>query len=48
VIARGSTRLHGRGEGVEIGRFTEADLPALAGLYKQFWGENACLEKMWA
>jgi len=31
---------------VEIGRLTEADLPALAGLYKQFWGEDYCLEKM--
>jgi len=31
---------------VEIGRLTAADLPALAGLYKQFWGEESCLEKM--
>jgi len=33
---------------VETGRLTEADLPALAGLYKQFWGEDSCLEKMQA
>ena len=39
-------RGHWRGEGVEIGRLAEADLPGLAGLYKQFWGEDSCLEKM--
>ena len=39
---------HWRGKGVETGRLTEADLPALAGLYKQFWGEDSCLEKMQA
>jgi len=39
-------RGHWRGEGVEIGRLTEADLPALAGLYKLFWGEDSCLDRM--
>jgi ribosomal protein S18 acetylase RimI-like enzyme len=39
-------RGHWRGKGVEIGRLTETDLPALAGLYKQFWGEDSCLDKM--
>jgi len=33
---------------VEIGRLTETDLSALARLYKQFWGEDSCLEKMQA
>ena len=33
---------------MEILRLAEADLPALAGLYKQFWGEDSCLEKMQA
>jgi ribosomal protein S18 acetylase RimI-like enzyme len=28
------------------GRLTEGDLQALAGLYKQFWGEESSLEKM--
>ena len=31
---------------MEIGRLTEGDLTALAGLYKQFWGEDSCLERM--
>jgi len=31
---------------VEILRLAEDDLAALAGLYKQFWGEDSCLEKM--
>ncbi len=31
---------------MEIGRLTENDLPALAELYKQFWGEDSCLERM--
>lgn len=33
---------------MEIGKLTEDDLAALAGLYKQFWGEDSCLEKMQA
>ena len=33
---------------MEIGRLTENDLPALAALYQQFWGEESCLEKMQA
>ena len=33
---------------MEIGRLTEADLPALAGLYKQFWDEESCLKRMQA
>ena len=28
------------------GRLTEGDLEALAGLYKQFWGDESSLEKM--
>lgn len=31
---------------MEIGRLTEHDLAALAGLYQQFWGDDSCLEKM--
>jgi GNAT superfamily N-acetyltransferase len=31
---------------MKIGRLTEADLLALAGLYRQFWGEESCPEKM--
>ena len=31
---------------MEIGRLTENDLPALAELYRQFWGEGSCLERM--
>ena len=31
---------------MEILRLAEDDLAALAGLYKQFWGEDSCLEKM--
>ena len=33
---------------MEINELTEDDLAALAGLYKQFWGEESCLEKMQA
>lgn len=33
---------------MEIGRLTENDMPALAELYRQFWGEESCLEKMQA
>lgn len=31
---------------MEIGELTESDLEALAGLYKQFWGEDSSPEKM--
>ena len=31
---------------MEIAKLTENDLEALAGLYKQFWGEESSLEKM--
>ena len=31
---------------VKIGRLTATDLEALAGLYRQFWGEDFSLEKM--
>jgi GNAT superfamily N-acetyltransferase len=31
---------------MEIERLTETDLPILAELYKQFWGEESSLEKM--
>ena len=31
---------------MEIGRLTDDDLAALAGLYKQFWGQDSCLERM--
>jgi ribosomal protein S18 acetylase RimI-like enzyme len=31
---------------MEIERLTEDDLPHLAELYKQFWGENSSLDKM--
>jgi GNAT superfamily N-acetyltransferase len=33
---------------MEIAELTESDLEALAGLYKQFWGEDSSLEKMHA
>lgn len=31
---------------MEIGTLTEQDLPALADLYRQFWGQESSLEKM--
>lgn len=31
---------------MEIERLTEGDLPRLAELYKQFWGEDSSLDKM--
>lgn len=31
---------------MEIGRLTEDDLPFLAELYKQFWGEESSLKRM--
>ena len=33
---------------MEINRLMEDDLAALAGLYKQFWGEDSCLARMQA
>ncbi|MCE5315471.1 MAG: GNAT family N-acetyltransferase [Armatimonadota bacterium] len=31
---------------IVVRRLAEVDLLTLAGLYKQFWGEESCLEKM--
>ncbi|MCP4370346.1 MAG: GNAT family N-acetyltransferase [Deltaproteobacteria bacterium] len=31
---------------MDISRLTEHDLPSLADLFRQFWGENSSLEKM--
>ena len=31
---------------VVVGRLADGDLPTLAGLYKQFWGEDSSPEKM--